>query len=242
MIRQLFGPGLALATVAALMGCDDIGPGDGADVSMSFAGVATRSASVTLADPVTDGVHTLDIQAIDVAFDEIVLERSENESGGDSDGDSETDSDSDGSANEEVRAGPVTVSLPLQGGVITPIVAAVPNGRFEELEMDVTTVRVRGTFDGQTFDATFPVDEELEFDFNPPFEVKDGPGDLNITVRIDSSNWFRAGDGSVIDPRRLVTDASLRSDVRNRVRASFRAFEDSDKDADDADSDSDSDR
>lgn len=239
MIRNLLGSGVALVTVVALMACDDNGPGSSADVSLSFAGARTTSASVTAADPLTDGIHTLDIQAIDVAFDEIVLERSENETGGDSDGDSETDSDSDGSANKEIRGGPVTVSLPLQGGVITPIAAAVPNGRYEELEMDVTTVRVRGTYDGQQFDTTFRVDEELEFDFSPPFEVKDGPGDLNVTVRIDWSNWFRASSGSVIDPRTLQTNESLRSEVRNRVRASFRAFEDSDRDADDADSDSD---
>lgn len=239
MTRHLLGSGLALVTAVALMACDDNGPGGGADVSVSFAGAPATSASVIAGDPLTDGIHTLNIQAIDIAFDEIVLERSENETGGDSDGDSDLDSDSDGSANEEVRGGPVTVSLPLQGGVITPIVAAVPTGRFEELEMDATTARVRGTYDGQQFDVTFRVDHELEFDFNPPFEVKDGPGDLNITVRIDSGNWFRGSNGSLIDPRALAANESLRSEVRNRVRASFRAFEDSDKDADDADSDSD---
>lgn len=250
MIQHMAGisPRLGLLLVAgvAATGCNDlVGARDSATVSLSFAAPpATASATGSLSAaviPITGGGHTLDIQKVDVIFSELVLERAEDDFDGDSDGDSDSDSDSDGPANEHFRSGPVTVNLPLEGGVITPFSTTVPVGRYEELEMDVDGVRIRGTFDGQAFDVVVPVDAELEVDFSPPFEVTTDADRLNITVAIDVLTWFREADGSVVDPRELATDSELRSRVLDRIEASFDAFEDSDRDADDADSDSDSD-
>lgn len=240
MLKQMTRAVFAVAAAGGFVACDDNGP-QGGSVSVSFAVPARTSAqllsAVNAADTISDGVHTLDVQAIDVNFDEIVFERLESETPGDSDGESDADSDSDGIDNEKVRTN-ATITLPLQGGVITPITAGVAAGRYEKVEMDVASIRVRGTFDGQAFDTTIPVNDELELEFNPPLEIG-GTATTNVTVRIDPANWFRTSGGQVIDPRALATDASLRSEIRNRIRSSFKAFEDSDKDADDADSDSD---
>lgn len=239
MKKKLMVLGLAIIPIVGLAACDDGGSGK---VSLSFASTAAANSAVSasvLADPVSDGTNTLDIQSVDITFDEIVLERIEAETEGDSDGESDADSDSDGPENEKIRRGPTTVALPLQGGTITPITDLVEAGRFEEIEMDIASVRVRGTYNGQAFDATIPVNDELEIDFDPPLEV--GDGSVNVTVRIDAGTWFRGSDGKLIDPRALASSSSLRAELRNRIRASLDAFEDSDKDADDADSDSDSD-
>ena len=235
--------GLVLAFTFGAAGCESIlGSRDGAPVSLSFTTPrAGTSASLSAAlIPITGGGHTLDVQQIEVGFSEVVLERAEGGFGGDSDGDSDSDSDSDGAGNEHFRSGPVTVNLPLEGGVITPITTTLPVGFYEELEMDVERVRIRGTFDGQAFDVSVPVDAELEMEFNPPFEVTTEANQLNLTVSINALTWFRNADGSLVDPRELASNSDLRSRLVSRIKASFKAFEDSDRDADDADSDSDS--
>lgn len=235
-IRRL---GLVLVSVMPLTACDILGIGGDESVSLSFAvpGTGTRARAALLADTISDGTHKIDLTGIDLTVDEIVLERAESEAGGDSDGESDEDSDSDGPSNEKLRSGPVTIALPVNGGVVTPISAGVPAGLYEKVELDVDFVRLRGTYDGQAFDVTVAVKRELELNFNPPLDVKDK---LNITIKIDALAWMRGADGKLIDPRQLTTNSTLRSAFVKRVEASFKAFEDSDKDADDSDSDSDS--
>ena len=236
-----------MLAVLGVAGCDAMGIGGGADresVSLSFAvpgAGAARSVGVAAAQvPITGGGHTVDLQQVDVLFSELVLERSERSGqGGDSDGDSERDSDSDGPSNNRFRSGPATVALPLGGGTVTPISESLPLGAYEELEIDVAQVRLRGTYDGQPFDVTVPVDAELEAEFEPPFQVASDADRLNLTVRIDALTWLRNSDGTVADPRALAANRDLRERVVRRIEASFRAFEDSDRDADEADSDSD---
>lgn len=235
---------LVLAVGLGAAGCEGLlGAREGAPVSLSFsASRATPALGLGVSAaliPVSGGGHTVDLQLVQVEFSEVVLERAEGAFGGDSDGDSEADSDSDGPGNERFRQSGVTVDLPLSGGVVTPITTTLPAGTYEEIEMDVARLRLRGTYDGQSFDVTLPVDAELEMDFSPPFVVDSDDDRLNLTVTIDALGWFRNADGSVVDPRALATDADLRARFVSRVRASFRAFEDSDRDADDADSDSD---
>lgn len=229
---------------AASAGCDDLGLGSDPTVSLSFAGSgagAAGMAAALVADTIIGGGHTLDLQSVDITFSELTLERAEGAMGGDSDGDSESDSDSDGSSNERFRSGSATVSLPLNGGVVTPISTSLPAGSYEELEADIAAIRLRGTYDGHAFDVSVPLDAELEMVFQPPFVVDSEDDRLNITIAIDVHSWLRSFDGTPVDPRILATSSSARELFRDRVKLSFRAFEDSDRDADDADSDSDSD-
>lgn len=245
MIGSFLNRRLALPALLtlSLAGCDTgFGASDAQSVSLSFTTPrgAARASSAISADVITGGGSTLDLQRVDVSFAEIVLERAEGGFGGDSDGDSEKDSDSSGPGNEKFRSGFVTVQLPLNGGVVTPITQALPVGVYEELEADVSQVRIVGTYNGAAFDVTLPVDAELEMAFNPPFEVKTDADRLNITVSFDAHQWFRNSDGTLVDPRAVAASRDLRERLVRRIESSFRAFEDSDRDADDSDSDSDS--
>ena len=235
--------GFLLIAVAPLGACDTLGLGGDESVEVSFATPRAGSSSVRaalLADTtIVLGGHTLTLQSIDLTVEEVVLERDETTAGGDSDGDSESDSDSDGPSNEKVRVGAMTIALPVNGGIVTPIAADVPAGLYEKLELDVAFVRVRGTYDGQSFDVTVPVNRELELEFDPALDVA---GDVNVTIKLEPLTWFRGSDGNLVDPRTLSTNSTLRAAFVRRVETSFRAIEDSDKDADDSDSDSDSDR
>ena len=61
----------------------------------------------------------------------------------------------------------------------------------------------------------------------------------NVTINVDIGSCFVDAGGTPIDPRRLKTDATLRSAVRDCMKRTLRAFEDHDRDGDDEDSDSD---
>jgi hypothetical protein len=233
----------ALPVLVAIGACDSIGADDSPRVSVSFAVPHTTSGSnasfVAAADPITVNGHVLDLQTADVTFSRIKLDRKNSSSSTVADGDSDSEDDSD--EEEEIRFGTTTVTLPLQGGIITPINVPIPAGDYESIELKISSLRLRGTFDGQAFDVVLPLNVELEQRFSPLFHVDSDADQLNITVLIDSSLWLRNSDGTLIDPRVLLTNESLRAQVLNRIRASFKAFEDEDKDADDEDSDSDSD-
>jgi len=235
------GVGL-IAVVAA--SCGDVLASDGTrEASMSF-GVAEPGAAITAsAGPsflvINGGGHSVDLQSADVVFSEVTFEGQNVDTGDDDD--SDLDSDSDRAGNAKFRAGATTVTLPLEGGVITPFTGTIPVGTYRSVEMDADFIRLRGTYDGQTFDVTVPVSAELELAFDPPLNLAASSDPLNISVNVDVASWLRDANGNVIDPRQLATDATLRAEFRQRVRASFRAFEDEDRDADESDSDSDSD-
>ena len=241
----------ALGLLGLTTACDDMGlGGDTHPVAMSFAAStqAGLAASIQQAPPIEDGVHTLDLATLTLNLDEVVLERDEDEVDSDSDSqvggedafggdsDSEADSDSDGPGNEHFTTGAVSIDLDVDGGLVTAVSTQVPAGRYEELEMDFASIRFIGTFDGEAFDVTVPVDLELEVEFEPAIDVQD---ELSLTVALDVGAWFREADGSLVDPRLLETDATLRNRLMQRIALALDAFEDSDGDGDDSDSDSD---
>jgi hypothetical protein len=233
--------------------CSDVLGSDDEVSTLSFR-ASSASASALVSDlaaaaiPVTGGGHTVDVQQVDAVFDRIKLEsvrgsdRDDHDSDSDvnyqdgQDSDSENDVDSDSDNDRDFRAGATTVTLPLDGTAITPISAEIPPGRYDELQLDARYLRIRGTYDALPFDVTVPVNLKIESELEPPFEPTSAGPSPNITVNVDVASWFRNADGSVIDPRQLSTDATLRAQFRNRVRASFRSFRDTNKDGRDSDS------
>jgi hypothetical protein len=237
---------IALLGVVPLVGCDALGLGDDHSLTLSFvvpgtggSNPAVRSAAL-LVDTLIGGGHVIDVQTVAVTFNRVVLERVGTDDRGDSDRDSDTEgADSDREGNEQLRSGPVTINLPLRGGVVTPTDAAVPNGDFDQLELKMSQVRFVGTFDGQPFDVVLPIKTELDIHLDPPFTVDSNTDRLNVTIVVDALSWFRDFQGRLLDPRLLNTNSSLRSFLVSRIKTAFRAFEDSDLDADEKDSDSD---
>lgn len=241
-IRLRPGIPLVALALAALVACDgSTGPDGQVPVTLSFAvephgGLAALVAEDGLAP--ADAATALTFDEVTLNVHELVLEREEGD-GIDADSDSEADSDSDGPGNEKFVVSGTMITLPLDGTVITPLNHTVPAGHYEEIEMDIGSVRLVGTADGEAFDVLVPVDLELEMEFDPAMEVL-GDEVFNITISVDPIAWLDNGDGTYIDPRDLATDGALLNQVRQRMAVSFDAFEDSDHDADSEDSDSDS--
>lgn len=231
---------LGLAAVGAAACSDVLTPGRGAATTVSFR--STGSTSNALIDaaptafsviPVTGGGHTVDVQTVEVAFDQVKLERVH--SGDERDSDA-TEDDSDLRSEEIFKSGPVTVTLPLSGGIVSPFTQALPAGVYDELQMKARSLRLKGTYDGTAFDVTVPVEVKLETRLSPPLTISGTTDRPDITVNVNVLSWFKNRDGSALDPRVLATDGTLRSEFRSRVKASFRAFKDKDRDGVDSDS------
>jgi len=231
--------GLIGITVVGAVACSDVnGPGSGPATTVSFRSsmqpsLSTASEAAFSMIPITGGGHTVDIQKVDIMFDEVKLERVH--SGDERDSDANED-DSDLRNEEVFRTGPVTVALPLTGGIVSPFTQALPVGEYDELQMKGKSVRLQGTYDTQAFDVTVQVPVKIETRLSPPLKITGATDRPDVTVNISVLTWFKARDGSVIDPRLLATDGNLRGDFRNRVRASFKAFKDKNRDGVDSDS------
>ncbi len=70
------------------------------------------------------------------------------------------------------------------------------------------------------------VNEEQEYDLEPPLVLVAEGQATNITLIISSANWFRAPDGSFLDP----TDPNNEGQISDNLKTSIEAEKDDDKD------------
>jgi hypothetical protein len=128
----------------------------------------------------------------------------------------------------------------LRGALVALVTAHVPPGTYDKLELDVhavetspsvafddlvergASVLVEGSVDGKPF--TFASGLEIELEQEGQFQL--GAAAANITLDLDAATWFRAADGSRLNP----LDPAAREAILANIRASFRAFEDDDQD------------
>ncbi len=205
------GMALLAATAFGMAACDEqLGLSAGASTSLSF---AATGGSTLLGDPTppqnpsTVGGHVIAVSSVELLLSKLEIEGFNN-------------------AETEIKGGTILVALPVNGSIVTPVTATVAPGTYNNLELKVQTVRVRGTFDGQAFDVTVGVDEDLEMSINPPLVVTE-TSQANLTVAVQMANWFRNFDGSAIDLRNLSTTG--RSRLASNIEASFDAFDDHDR-------------
>lgn len=156
-----------------------------------------------------------------------------------------------GDSCEEMKLGPMLVDLPLGAGTTTttPLPISVPAGTYRELEMQIhrpvsnpldvaftlanplfagISIRVEGTFNGTPFVFTSPLTAELELAFSPAITVAATGG--NITVQIDVASWFKTAAGAVIDPATANAGGVNENTVRETIKRSFHALDDSNRD------------
>lgn len=206
---------MAVAVLAASTGLaacqDQTGVNAGTRTSLSF---SANSGKDLLGDPVPAqtplniGGHTIVVSSVQLTLSEIEVE-------------------GDDSVKTEMKGSTVIVGVPSNGSLTTPVTATLAAGTYTKLEMKVASARIQGTFDGQAFDITVPVAEDLETVISPPLVVTEA-GSANVTVSINLSGWFANEDGSAIDPRSL--DSSSMSRLRDNIHNSLEAFDDNDHD------------
>ena len=149
----------------------------------------------------------------------------------------------DRTAEVKISEGPLLLDVngPALGGALVELVTAnVPPGTYDELKLEIhavesapsgvfddlarrgASVLVEGKVDGQPF--TFATRLEAELEHEGRFEI--GGAAANITLSLDASQWFKAADGSRLNP----LDPAARDAIVANIRGSFSAFEDDDED------------
>jgi hypothetical protein len=212
---------VAGTSLAACSGSPDLAPG--ASSRIAFTSSSTLGASAATV-PITSGAHTLDLTQATLTVAHVELKRVETNACSDDDA-----LDDDGGDDTHT---PTAVDLPLSGGMVTLPANALPAGTFRELDLRVSQVELKGTFDGKAFDVTLPVRVHDEVKFDTPLVVADG-APTSITINVPVGNWLINADGSLIDPNAVSSNSTLLDMVRSRIRASFNAFEDEDHDGHD---------
>jgi hypothetical protein len=235
-----------------LAGCSEATAPMSPTVSLSF---LTRAAVTTApgianavaapADEVfSDGANTLTISQVEVVLREIELKRVEAEN-----------CDAQPDSCEEFEVGPILVDLPLNGQTAQAVDVAIDPGTYDEIEFEIhkisnddeedaafraahpdfagKSIRVRGSFSGSPFTYETDLDVEQEFDLSPPLEVGESSASTNVTVRIDISQWFVDGSGTLVDPGTGNKGGVNESLIKENIKQSIEAFEDEDRDGDD---------
>lgn len=247
---------LLVASALAAAACSDsTSPsGNAGDrVSLSFAVPATSAASTGATIGGVSAAVTasgpLVITKAQIVLRELELELASTAGCGDDSGSGSSDDDC-----AELEFEPFLVDLPVNGGIVSPISVDIPAGTYHELEMKIhmpelgddpedvafitahpelrgVSVRVEGTYNGEPFVFESDVTADMEMEFSPPLVV-DASG-MNVTVAVDLYGWFKAPDGSWIDPRTAGKSGVNEGEVEDNIQRSFHAFEDDDHDGGD---------
>lgn len=232
---------------------DGAGPADQGQVSLSFstgqsaASPAPGFFASVMADTLTDGQNELIITKAEVVLREIELKKLDVV---------ECDSIMGSDDCEEFEVGPVLLDLPLDGQVEQVRAIAPDPATYDELEFEIhkvsnddpedaafraahphmigKSIRVEGTYNGQTFVFETDLDVEQEFDLVPPITVDDLSTSTNVTVLLDLSRWFRNLLGNLVDPQSGNKGGANESLIKENIKQSVEAFEDHDGDGDES--------
>ena len=147
------------------------------------------------------------------------------------------------------------VNLPLDGSDFELTSATVPEGVYDEFEMEVEndddsnvndpdfinesgddddgyTIIIKGVYNGEDFTYKSEEDFEIEMDLNPPLEVSNS-NSPSIAININPSSWFKDASGNDLDPN----DPDNRETIDDNISNSFDVEQDDDDDDEDDDND-----
>jgi hypothetical protein len=250
-LRMLKAASLAALAMVPVACGDDVATGPGgsssAAVSLSIA-VPTAAASAAIAPAFPFdirfgvGTDTLNLTRVALVVRNIKLERQFHDC-------PETEGSDDGC--EEFETGPIIVDVPMDGGVIPISVSNIPEDTYDELrfkvhkpedttpedlaflaanpDFDGVSIRVEGDFNGTGFLFETDLNEEQRQQLSPPLVVTAGAS-LNVTFSVDVETWFKALDGSLIDPVTANKGQANEQLVKDNIEASIDIFEDNDRD------------
>jgi len=240
VVARQTAPAITVVALTAIAACSDstAAKGGGSQLGFTTSSSVTGGASAALANavPITKNGHTLNFTQITVVLERIELKKQTTDAcSGDED---EHDEKWRGHVEScaEVRVGPTMIDLPLDNGMTSVPMNVIPAGTFTEIEFKITLARLIGTFDGTAFDVTIPVNTKAEVNFTTPLVVTANTA-TSITINLPIGDWFTNSDGSLVDPRQLLTNSTMLAGVKARIAATLHAFKDDDHDGKDDDHD-----
>ena len=259
MLNRISISRLALAVMVPWLvtACGDenpAGPGGstGGSVSLSLT-VQAQSPPAAINSPASfnvvfsDGANTVDISQVQMVLREVELELQNDDSC-----DNEMAEAVDQC--EKFEVGPILLTLPLDGTVNQAFsISGVPAGTYDEVEFNIhrptagsvednpfiqqnpdfaeVSIRVVGQFNGVDFTYTTDLMDNQRLALVPALVITDGGSTAtNVTLKTDLSMWFRAEDGSLLDPATANEGGANESWVDNQIKQSIDAFEDRNRD------------
>ena len=237
--RSLLG-----GTLLALAACNSTGPTQLADVAVSFKATTPPAAAALFDGAEAGAANALVLTSVEIVLREIELKRADV-----SDCDLLGEND-DGC--EKFEAGPVLVSVPVDGSVSQEFSLAIPAGSYNEIEFEIhkvssgdeedaqflaqhptfddLSIRVTGTFDGQAFVFETDLDVEQELDLLPALVIGESTGSTNITIQVGLDRWFVDASGQAVNPATGNKGGENESLIKENIKNSIEAFEDDDRD------------
>ena len=217
-------PVLIAALAAACSDATTAPATENVTISMATATATAATAGATLALPITGNGHTLTLAGLALTIGDLRLERS---------GHGGADDHRVGDDDLLFASGLTTVTLPVDGGIVTLSARDVAAGTYAQVEAELVSLRVSGSYDNTAFDATVELSHDLELALNPPLTTTGG-GAQNVTVTIDFSSCFTDASGTPVDPRTLRSGRNpARDTFRECIAGKLRAFEDRNRDGHD---------
>lgn len=214
-------------------------PGDDEPQFRVFFQVAPGEADGSVAGSIQldDGQNTLNLNEIQLVVREMELGR---DTGPCTDA-SPDDQEDDGDACEELTIAPRLLAVPVDQGSVALSTGPFPveGGTYDRLEFDLQiatsedgdivggnpqlaeeSVLIRGAYNGAPFAAT--VDPERDFQLAFPQPIDTEAGEVSrVTLQVSLADWFRAEDGSLIDPRELESSPALEDRIEGQITSSF---------------------
>jgi hypothetical protein len=234
----------ALAAAACSTGLDANADGE---VNLQLAALNSAAPAASAPQRIELGSDVIVLQKVELVMREIELEGSDDFCS-DSTG---TPADTTSDDCSELEFGPMIVELPLDGDVAHAISAQVAAGTYDEIKFKIhrpeddtaadhaflqahpdfadVSIRVTGTWNGESFTYEGQQGYEQEIELSPPLVLADGAADLTLSV--DVGRWFvnAAGTG-LVDPRLALEGLAFESLVEHNIELSFEAFRDDDRD------------
>lgn len=236
-IRKFAIPVAALAIAA---GCSDSTASGRVPLALSVSTKPMTASAVAAINPdllVTSATDTLDLTSATIVLSKVELK-------GTSTSTCTTKETEDCS---ELELSPMLVTVPLGAISQLDLGSVVPAGTYHELSFNVDAVqsgdtagaafltahpdyanvslRVQGTYKGQSFVYNSNQDIEFEMEFATPVVIG-GSSSPNLTIALDAGSWFKDASGNVLNP----SDPANASTIDNNIKNSFHAFEDDNHD------------
>lgn len=178
----------------------------------------------------------------------------EHHDGGHGDGGDDDGHDGHNDACESFNAGPFLLDLPLGPGVERAFSVVVDTGTFDQLRIKVhvpgtdptdaadaaflaahpdfagVSIRATGTFNGIPFTYLSDLNAKEKIRLIPPITVADAMSNVDVTIKVDLAEWFKDQAGNFLDPATANAGGANENLVKDNIKDSFHAFNDSNHD------------
>lgn len=225
-----------MALIFSLTGCDSTGSG-GNQASLSLSLIATNSIQTSQKQQVVAQNNHVTITEAKMLIRRIEFK---------------SDLEDDGIADDSLdfQTDPLVVILNLDGNVNEIAVTDVEPGSYDEIEFDIHkpedmetppdpdfrigdsgderfSIIITGTYNGQNFVYRSNENMEQEMELTTPLIITEDTENINVTLKVNVSNWFVDESGNQLDP----LNPDNESDIDDSIERSFEnVYEDNDLD------------